>query len=143
MDKAERYVTYHMANRSIKTGDAVMFDIDDTIWYPETDTTNPNMIKLIHKLKMMGYKIVIITARPNFTENVKWTQDQLYKFGIIPDVLEFIDAANKSVCKQHYTQSKGYNFILSVGDMWTDLGYSKWWLKLPDLADMNILSNIK
>ena len=56
--------------------DAAMFDIDDTlIW--TNGQPNVHIIHLLNKMRALGYKIVIITARPGFEIAVKWTQKQL------------------------------------------------------------------
>jgi hypothetical protein len=73
-------------------------------------------------MRVLGYKIVIITARPGFEIAVKWTQKQLADLGIVYDYLGFTSAQTKTLMKRRL----GYNFVLSVGDMptdWTDSRY--------------------
>ena len=103
--------------------DAVMFDIDDTlIWI--SGKPNTPIIQLLHKMKALGYKIVIITARPGFEFAVKMTQKQLANHGIVYDYLGFTSAETKTVMKRQL----GYNFVLSVGDMPTDWTDSKYYI---------------
>ena len=109
--------------------DAAMFDIDDTlIWI--NGKPNIPIIKLLHKMKALGYKIVIITARPGFDFAVKMTQKQLANYGIIYDYLGFTSAETKHLMKQRLP----YNFILSVGDMPTDLSESEHYLNISNFS---------
>lgn len=101
--------------------DAAMFDIDDTLIWTNGQPNVP-IIHLLHKMRVLGYKIVIITARPGFEIAVKWTQKQLADLGIVYDYLGFTSAQTKTLMKRRL----GYNFVLSVGDMptdWTDSRY--------------------
>lgn len=101
--------------------DAAMFDIDDTLIWTNGQPNVP-IIHLLHKMRALGYKIVIITARPGFEIAVKWTQKQLADLGIVYDYLGFTSAQTKTLMKRRL----GYNFVLSVGDMptdWTDSRY--------------------
>lgn len=101
--------------------DAAMFDIDDTlIW--TNGTPNIPIIQLLHRMKALGYKIVIITARLGFPMVIQMTEKQLAAHGITYDYLGFASAEDKSLMKRKL----GYNFVLSVGDMptdWTDSIY--------------------
>ena len=80
---------------------------------------NPNIpiIELLYDAKSQGYKIVIITARPGINQNINWTKEQLKLYQIPYHYLGFTSAQTKTLMKQHLP----YNFILSVGDMPTDL----------------------
>lgn len=96
--------------------DAVMFDIDDTLI--RTDGTPiKEIIELLRRSQMVGYKIVIITARPGYPENIAATRRQLASKGIYYDELYFCPPQMKSTVKRRL----GYNFLLSVGDQPTDL----------------------
>lgn len=102
---------------------AVMFDIDDTLIWTD-GTPNTPIIELLHKMKSLGYKIIIITARPGFEMVVNWTRRQLASHGINYDYLGFTSAATKSLMKRML----GYEFVLSVGDMPTDWTDSKYYI---------------
>jgi len=102
-------------NRQVGINDAAMFDIDDTLIFTN-DQPNVPIIKLLHIMKKLGYKIIIITARPGFGSVVDFTVTQLASYGIVYDYLGFTSANTKSLMKQKL----GYNFILSVGDKSTD-----------------------
>lgn len=110
-------------NRRVGPRDAVMFDIDDTlIW--SNGTPNKPIIGLLHRVRALGYKIVIITARPGLQFVVQWTRQQLANYGIVYDYLGFTSASTKTLMKKQL----GYNFILSVGDMPTDWTDSKYYI---------------
>jgi len=96
--------------------DAVMFDIDDTL-IKRDGTPIPEMINLLRRSKMVGYRVVIITARPGYPDNMRWTKRQLASKGIAYDELYFCPPQMKSAVKRRL----GYNFLLSVGDQPTDL----------------------
>lgn len=103
--------------------DAVMFDIDDTLIWTD-GTPNKPIIHLLHRMKSLGYKIVIITARPGLHFVVQWTRQQLMNHGIVYDYLGFTSAQTKTLMKKQL----GYNFVLSVGDMPTDWTDSKYYI---------------
>jgi hydroxymethylpyrimidine pyrophosphatase-like HAD family hydrolase len=105
-----------LKNRYMKPNDAVMFDIDDTLIFTDGRPNVP-IINLLHTAKKIGYNIVIITARPGIEYIVQWTIRQLKAYGIGYDYLGFTSAETKYLMKQHLP----YNFILSIGDMPTDL----------------------
>ena len=136
----------------------VIFDIDDTLVY--TDHANlfpnkkfpnnwipgymifpsiPQMVKIIQLCKKLGFKVIIITARPYESEssskknleilNIKY--DEMYHNHNYPD-LNF-----KIKLKQKL--SKNNNIILSVGDQWPDIQGLRDCLciKLPSEQDTN------
>lgn len=105
-----------LRDRVIGQNDAVMFDIDDTLIYINGRLNQP-IVDLLHYSKSLGYKIVIITARPIFKPVINFTVNQLKRNGIPYDMLAFTEAINKGALKRDLP----YNFILSVGDMPTDL----------------------
>jgi len=100
-----------------------MFDIDDTLIWTD-GTPNTPIIQLLHRMRALGYKIIIITARPGFETVVKWTVQQLASHGIVYDYLGFTSAQTKTIMKKRL----GYDFILSVGDMPTDWTDSKYYI---------------
>jgi len=102
---------------------AAMFDIDDTLIWTD-GTPNTPIIQLLHRMRALGYKIIIITARPGFETVVRWTVQQLASHGIVYDYLGFTSAQTKTIMKKRL----GYDFILSVGDMPTDWTDSKYYI---------------
>uniref|UniRef100_A0AB38ZME6 Uncharacterized protein n=1 Tax=Mantoniella tinhauana virus 1 TaxID=3111543 RepID=A0AB38ZME6_9VIRU len=123
MDRLKRWGVYYLSNRFVRHQDAVMFDIDDTLIFTDGTPIVP-MIELLHIARNMGYKIVIITARPGTDMNIQWTIQQLQHYQIVYDSLGFTTPE----LKLHMKRKLPYNFILSVGDMPTDLTGSKHFL---------------
>jgi len=114
-----------LKNRVINEKDAVMFDIDDTLIFTNGRPNIP-IIKLLHYAKHLGYKIIIITARPMIQATVEFTKIQLNQYDIPYDALIITPAHNKGNIKR----KTGLNYILSVGDMDTDLTDTKYALKI-------------
>ena len=112
-----------------KPNDAVMFDIDDTLIWTNGQPNIP-IIHLLHKMKALGYKIIIITARPGLEPVVHLTVKQLASHGIVYDYLGFTSANTKTNMKQKL----GYNFVLSVGDMPTDWTDSKYYINTSNFG---------
>lgn len=106
--------------------DAVMFDIDDTLITSLSGQRIEPVYNIYKQVKRMGYKIIIVTARPMFNANVLWTKNQLKRNGITYDQLVFASAQDKGF----YKRTSGYNFVLSVGDMDTDLTDSLYAIKI-------------
>jgi len=65
-----------------------------------------------------------MTARPGTEENAAWTVEQLKDLNIKYSQLIFAPMEHKGDAKV----STGYNYILSVGDMPTDLTHSQYWI---------------
>mgnify|MGYP005631696683 CR=1 FL=1 len=114
-----------LKNRVVGEKDAVMFDIDDTLIFTNGNANVP-IIKLLHYAKQLGYKIIIITARPAVRGTVEITQYQLKQYGISYDALVITPAHNKGNIKRE----SGLNYILSVGDQDTDLTNTQHALKI-------------
>tara|TARA_X000000368_G_scaffold61649_1_gene43508 strand:- start:1509 stop:1880 length:372 start_codon:yes stop_codon:yes gene_type:complete len=114
-----------LKNRVVEKRDAVMFDIDDTLIFTN-GYANTEMIDLLNYSKRLGYKIIIITARPFSIVTRQFTIMQLKKYGIIYDELYLTPALNKGNVKKQ----SGYNYILSVGDQETDLTHTKYGIKI-------------
>lgn len=110
----------------VHPNDAVMFDIDDTLITSKTGERIEEVYKIYQQSRQMGFKIIIVTARPHFDSNVKWTKRQLKEHNIIYDKLVFASPKNKG----GYKRTSKYNFILSVGDMDTDLTDSLYSIKI-------------
>jgi predicted HAD superfamily phosphohydrolase YqeG len=120
MDNLKSWGVHYISNRAIHPLDAVMFDIDDTLIFTNGNPNTP-MIELLYQARKMGYKIVIITARPGIGRVIHWTTEQLRDYRIPYDYLGFTSADTKGLMKNHLP----YNFVLSVGDLPTDLTNSE------------------
>lgn len=112
-----------------KARDAVMFDIDDTLIFTDGRVNAP-MLDLLFRAQSLGYLIVIITARPRYQSVIDHTQEELLRLGIRWDSLAFSDASDKWRVKLDL----GHRFVLSVGDMPTDLTASEHFLDLGNLT---------
>jgi len=112
--------------KTINPKDAVMFDIDDTLINSQTGKIIEDIYELYKNVQKKGYRMVIITARPGFYKNVIWTQKQLKDIDITYDELVFTPPQSKAI----YKRESKYNYILSVGDMDTDLTDSKYSIKV-------------
>lgn len=123
MEELRKKGVEYISNRVIQENDAVMFDIDDTLIRVDKQPIVP-MIKLLDEAIFMGYNIVIITARPGFKSVIQWTMEELAEYGISYDYLGFTSAETKGLMKQQLP----YNFVLSVGDLYTDLTDSQHFL---------------
>jgi ribonucleotide monophosphatase NagD (HAD superfamily) len=127
-----------VSQRHLKENDAVMFDIDETLIHVNGKPIH-EMISLIQTCKFLGYRIIIITARPDFAVNHYYTQMQLIKFGIPYDEVYFVPPEQKTQVKK----DTGLKYVLSVGDMDTDIGHTEHFIKLPNYSDPQLYSNIK
>ena len=123
-----------VSERIVKPRDAVMFDIDDTLIRSVDGTPIKEMVQLFHVCQTRGYVMVIITARPHTPENVKKTHDELLIHGITHDRLIFAEPSHKKKAKE----LTGLHYVLSVGDLYTDLDSSEHYIKLPDWNDKNV-----
>ena len=125
-----------ISKRIVGSNDAVMFDIDETLIH-ESGSPIYEMIQLFFACQSLGYKTIIITARPNTIMNRHYTTIQLLSLGIVPSEVHYCAAENKTACKRR----TGYRYVLSVGDQLTDLGYSDAIIKLPDASDRKIYTS--
>lgn len=125
MDDLKREGIYRLVDRKIQPNDAVMFDIDDTLIFTDGEPNDP-IIDLLRIARHLGYKIVIITARPGLKHVIEWTIRELSSYNITYDYLGFTSAQTKILMKRELP----YNFILSVGDMPTDLTGSPYALNI-------------
>ena len=129
MDNLKNWGIQYISNRDVYINDAVMFDIDDTLIFT-TGRPNKPIIELLNVAAKMGYRIVIITARPGLEHVIQWTIRQLKEYGIGYDYLGFTSAETKHSMKTKLP----YHFILSVGDLPTDLTASEHALNISNFV---------
>ena len=129
MNNLKAVGVHYISNRMINQNDAVMFDIDDTLIFTNGRLNVP-MVELLYVANDMGYKIVIITARVGTDPVIKFTINQLKEYNIMYDYLGFTSAETKIDMKEQLP----FNFILSVGDMPTDLTGSTHWLNISTFS---------
>ena len=125
---------------------AVMFDIDDTLLYVNSDNLIPikNLINLLNFCIDKELLIVIITARDN--KYRQETINDLNKNGINYSILYCRNNPQdnyelfKSDVKKKLKIDNNIEIIMSVGDQLIDvLGeYSGYGLKLPNKSDPNL-----
>jgi hypothetical protein len=118
-----------LTHRKVGPKDAVMFDIDDTLIDTIYQEPIYSSIRLAQEAKNLGYKVIIITARPNYPDVREFTISQLNEVNVPFDELYL------SVKKSDIKQDTGYKYILSVGDQWHDTTDSEHFIKLPGVAD--------
>lgn len=115
-----------LSKREILPNDAVMFDIDDTLISSRTGAPITKVVDALNYCRSLNYKVIIITARPNTEQSIMYTINQLKKLNILYDGLYFMPATAKGDFKRYST----YRFIMSFGDMDTDLTDSDYWVKI-------------
>ena len=98
----------------------VMFDIDGTL-VDERGQTIDAAMELYHEFVEQGARVLIMTARPQ--ESWRFTVDQLSGLGVEYDLLVFTPAENKTAAKRRLFRVP---LECSVGDLRTDLGFSKY-----------------
>jgi len=130
MEQAKNIGIDILEKHDLQQNDAVMFDIDDTLIYYNMKP-NTHIIELARKSKELGYKVIIITARPDYKYNREITENELKKYNIYFDLLFYANHHNKRYIKEQLSST----FVLSVGDMWTDLTNSLHFIKLPSKID--------
>ena len=119
-----------LVNRPVTTGDCVMFDIDDTLICSGDGSLNQPVYDLLMFSRSLGYKVIIMTARPYILGVQGYTMNQLDQFNIKYDLLVMCSPSDKSKFKKVLQKERGYNFALSVGDQMTDLTDSEANLKI-------------
>jgi hypothetical protein len=127
----------YVRNRTVGENDAVMFDIDETLFQSNGEPIQ-DVIDLFHECDRLGYRIIIITARPDYAVNHHYTQVQLTSYGLYPHEVYFVPPEDKDAIKDQ----TGLHYVLSVGDLCTDLGRSDAFIKLPDRFDTRVYTNI-
>jgi len=104
-----------------RENDAVMFDIDDTLIRSSDGMVMFPVVDVLLHAKSLGYKVILITARPRLQDVIEYTKEQMRDLGIPYDELGFCNPEDKGQLKMRL----GYHFVLSVGDMWTDLTHTR------------------
>lgn len=113
-----------------KNTDIVFFDIDDTLLRPY-NIVQP-IVPVLNFYKYLvnnGYNTAIITARPNFKDNLDYTINDLKTIGIENDykflILKPLNEHNITEYKLNARKQildKGYTPLMSIGDMYWDVG---------------------
>lgn len=132
MEQARQFAYQKLGHRLVRPGDAVMFDIDFTLLNPDTERPIQWVVDAATLARCLGYAVIVITARPGDAKNRLLTSKLLQTVtGLVPDKLYFVPPEKKTALKEKLP----YTFIMSFGDQWTDVGATKWFVKLPDKGD--------
>jgi predicted secreted acid phosphatase len=107
---------------------AIIFDIDDTLICSQSLNPIVPVVQFYNFIKDLGIHPIIITARPGFHDNIHYTISQLESLGIsgfkkiffMPPEERDI-AGYKKGCRKNVVDL-GYNVIMSIGDMYWDVG---------------------
>jgi len=129
MDNLKNWGIHYITKRDMGPRDAVMFDIDDTLIFM-SGRSNAPIVELLTTAHKLGYKIVIITARPGIEPTIQWTIRQLKEYKIGYDYLGFTSPETKHDMKIRLP----YHFVLSIGDIPTDLTASEHFLNISNLS---------
>jgi len=134
-----------LKRRKKYVNEAVMFDIDDTL-FDYNQLPIKDIINLLNLAKKLKYVIIIITARSH-QEYVHETIDLLKNINY--DILYLRkedDDLNtfKNDIKRELFFKNNIKIVLSVGDNWIDVNgsYSGEYIKLPNNNDFNLYSSL-
>ena len=116
--------SHFLVDREVSSLDAVMFDIDDTLIGSRKSQIIQSTFDLLQFATILGYKIIIMTARIRDNDVIRNTLLELKHHDICFDEIYF--TCNKGEKKRLLK----YKFILSVGDQWSDLTDSENYIKL-------------
>ena len=103
---------------------AVVFDIDDTLFRSDTFQVIKPTWELFQYCKKTGYKIYIITARPDTENAIKWTAEQLKQANLTGfQKISFRPHREINVYKYKLAMRRAIpeKIIMSVGDMQWDI----------------------
>jgi predicted secreted acid phosphatase len=118
----------YLSSQIVKDNNVIIFDIDDTLLFPDTGQIIEPVFRFYNIIKKLGIKPVIITARVATEDNIKHTQNQLKNLGITDYIKLFFRPENKYDISYYKLISRksvvddGYNVIMSIGDMYWDVG---------------------
>ena len=106
----------------------IIYDIDDTLISSSTNLPITPITDTYHYALQRGFKVVLITARAGFLENILRTQEQLNSLSLTnyhfiyfrpPDKQDVEDFKLKA--REHVFQ-QGFIAEMSIGDMPWDIG---------------------
>ena len=106
----------------------IVYDVDGTLIDFNGNPILP-IINTYHYAKNAGLIPVIITARPGSLENIEWTKQQLQRNGITDYRYMYFLPQNKNdqskfkLISRKNLHTKGYEVVMSIGDMPWDIGH--------------------
>jgi predicted secreted acid phosphatase len=123
------YEAYNILTQlPVNNKNVIIFDIDDTLLFPQTGLPIEPVVSFYDTIKQLGIIPVIITARIATSENIEHTQNELKKINITGYQNIFFRPITKFDIPFYKLMSRkavidnGYNIIMSVGDMYWDVG---------------------
>jgi predicted secreted acid phosphatase len=138
-NKYARIAMITLMKLDLSNNATIVFDIDDTLIFSKTGYPIKPIIDLYNFCILLGLKIIIITNRVETNENIEHTKNQLKNVGIsIYDLIyfrpSFFEPSKFKVVARKNVVDLGYNIIMSIGDMYWDLGeYGGIGIKLPNV----------
>lgn len=112
----------------VNKNNVIIFDIDDTLLFPRTGLPIEPVVNFYNTIKQLGIIPIIITARIATKENIEHTQNELKKINItgyknifFRPILKY-DIPHYKLVSRKAVVEEGYNVIMSVGDMYWDVG---------------------
>lgn len=123
-----REALYVLDRLAFPKNSAVIFDIDDTLIAEPNGRRIEPVCKFYNSVLQRGIKTVLITARPAYERTIQWTKCQLQDADITGyDSIYFRDPSEQDIPEYKKSSRKnvwerGINVVMSVGDMWWDVG---------------------
>lgn len=124
-----KYITKIL--KSAKRGDAVVFDIDDTVLTLTMVGSVPKkQIKAIYdRAVSKGIPVFFVTARIDTPSNERFTRQELARLGfrdyeglyMRPRGYQSVVDISRAKAQARRDIAKSYNILLNVGDQWTDV----------------------
>ena len=108
-----------------KYGQAIVFDIDDTLIRSDTNEIIPKTFDLFKYCVNKGYHVYIITARVKTQRVINFTLQQLKDLGITGyKLIAFREPNDLNVARYKMNARRliPQNIIMSVGDQQWDIG---------------------
>ena len=106
---------------------AIVFDIDDTLIDSKGNSIH-SIIALYNFSKQLGITPIIITNRSGHYQNIEYTKEQLKQHNIVGFKLLYFRPPHKwnpwryKLKARENVKDKGYNVVMSIGDMEWDIG---------------------
>ena len=105
----------------------VIFDIDQTLIDEEENPLQP-VVNILHLTLHLNFIPIIITARPDFSENVQYTTQLLKSIGLkyerlfmMPHTLQpTLESISNYKRSARNVVAKEFDILANIGDMWTD-----------------------
>jgi len=124
ISNAEKYLeNYPLTNNS-----SIVFDIDDTLISYESGELIGPVYHLYLFCLSMGIKVFIVTNRAGTQENIDYTENQLKSKGLGSYERLYLrrpgcsDMWSPKIGSRKDIISRGYDIVMSVGDMPWDVG---------------------